>query len=120
MPQKNNIPPQILLDFLRVLHDSICTQVHFFPLEAPSCQEAAGVTYTQWGRSPLHFNENEGKKIKGFCLMVLLLEVNIMRRLRNKPGSPKKIFRIIINFEKIEYLLNIFSLLIRYHILSYL
>jgi hypothetical protein len=68
--------------------------VHFFPLEAPSCQEA-----------------------KGFCLMVLLLEVNFIKRLK---GSPKKIFRIIINFEKIEYLLNIFSLLISYHILSYL
>jgi hypothetical protein len=97
--------------------------VHFFPLEAPSCREAAGVTYMQWGRSPLHFNENEGKKItsvqaKGFCLMVLLLEVNFIKRLRNKPGSPKKIFRIIIKFEKIEYLLNIFSLLISYHILG--
>jgi hypothetical protein len=61
-----------------------------------------------------------GKRItsvqtKGFCLMVLLLEIKFIKRLRNKPGSPKKIFRIIINFEKIEYLLNIFSLLISYH-----
>jgi hypothetical protein len=100
-------------------------QAHFFPLEAPSCPEAAGVTYMQWGQSPLHFHENEGKIItsvraKGFCLMVLLLEVNFIKRLRNKSGSPKKIFRIIVNFEKIEYLLNIVSVLISYHILSYL
>jgi hypothetical protein len=43
--------------------------------------------------------------------MVLLLEVKFIKRLRNKSGSPKKIFRIIINFEKIEFLLNIFLLL---------
>ncbi len=71
--------------------------MHFFPLEAPSCQEAAGVTYMEWGRLPLHFNENEGKNItsvqaKGFCLMVLRLEVNFIKRVRNKPGSPKKLF----------------------------
>jgi hypothetical protein len=28
---------------------------------------------------------------KGFCLMVLLLGINFIKRLRNKPGSPKKI-----------------------------
>jgi hypothetical protein len=51
-------------------------------------------------------------------LMVLRLEVNFIKRVRNKPGSPKKLFWIITNFEKIENLLNIFSLLISYHILS--